>query len=330
MFRYFILIIGLALVFTSHFATSQTTQITNKDLEQKETPLSDKLSEYIAVGDWQISLSLGFGKRTSTLTGSQDQTLLLVPTFSFYGERFYFDNGSLGYTFLDTDNHSFSAVTEIHPIAGQYFDLHPANLILGTEEFDNKLDTPSPQDDEDGIRLPPNITIQDVIKRYDLNNQDMVLPKPDWSFDAGIRWNWFINPDQLLTIEAFTDVTNVHNGQRIEIEWSRSMLDQKSKGVLSSEKWKGQLNLGLTYYDQETTQYFFGVDERHNSNPVFYYDTSHSINPHASVYLTRPAFEDWRMVLFLKTERLANPIYFSPRTEHRYAVTFFMGLTYDF
>lgn len=332
MYRNLLLIIGLTLIFVSNAGFAQTTEVTMNDPSDKSSALSEKLSDYIAVGNWQVSLSLGIGKRTSTLTGTKDQTLLLIPTFSFYGERVYFDNGSLGYTLLDTNKYSLSAVTEIHPIAGQYFDLHPANLILGTEEFDNKLDTPSTQGDEDGVRLPPNVTIQDVIKRYELNNTDMVLTKPDWSLDAGFRWNWFIDNNQQFTIEAFTDVTDIHNGNRFEFEWSRTMLnaDVSPESASFDSEWQGQLRLGISYYDKKTTQYFFGIDERHNPNPVFYYDTSHSINPHASVFLTRPAFEDWRLVVFLKTVRLANPIYKSPRTEHRFANTFFIGLTYDF
>ena len=328
-----LLILAVGIVMPTEAVESEQPNGTNAEAAQETSSFTEKLSEYVDVGDWQISIAMGLGNRTSPLYGTQDQRLLIVPTFSVYGEKFYFDNGSLGYTFTENQTYSVSLVTELNPINAQYFDIHPANLVLGSEGFDNKVPVrpASPSTDEGAI--PPGLSDFDWEAFFGINQPERIsVEKPDWSIDGGVRFSWFISDHQLLTAQLFRDISGVHDGHRLELEWSETTPITVSEQFRQSllDDWTVQLRVGLSIYDQKSTQYYFGLDRRHTDNPDYHYYTDQSINPHFSVFLTRPLAENWRAVAFFKYLQLHNEIYQSPRTEDRAITTYFIGMAYDF
>lgn len=319
-----VLIAGFGATFSSNAQTNGVETQVGNNLEQPSY-LSQKLSEYVAVGDWQFSLAMGAGKRTSPLVGTMDQNLLLIPSMSFYGERFYFDNGRIGYTLKERQTYSLSIAAELSPITSQYFDLHPANLILGSDNFDNTVLNYS--------EVPSSNHLDNNQDQKDEQSpQPLSFEKPDWSIDAGITWSWFIDDSQQINTQIYTDITDVHNGQRIELDWSKSMqlIDILPTDSKTLQPWQVQVRLGLSIYDKKSSQYYFGIDDRHTEDTGAHYQLNHAINPHVSIFMSRNVFVDWRLVMFYKNLSLDNGIYHSPRTDARYIHTFFVGLAYDF
>ena len=49
-------------------------------------------NDCVAVGGWNLSLSFGAGVRTNPVLHESDIPLVVIPTFSYYGKRFFIDN----------------------------------------------------------------------------------------------------------------------------------------------------------------------------------------------------------------------------------------------
>ena len=58
---------------------------------------------YTPIGQWQLSVAFGMGVRSSPIHGGDSVPLYVVPSISYYDEHFYFDDATLGYSFIDTN-----------------------------------------------------------------------------------------------------------------------------------------------------------------------------------------------------------------------------------
>ena len=57
-----------------------------------QTPCKAPSADCIAVGDLEVSLSVGVGTRTNPVVGRSDIPLFVVPHISYYGKRFFLES----------------------------------------------------------------------------------------------------------------------------------------------------------------------------------------------------------------------------------------------
>ena len=50
---------------------------------------------------WRLGVALGYGERSNPLAQSEDIPIVVDLDIAWFGERFFFDNGDLGFTFAD-------------------------------------------------------------------------------------------------------------------------------------------------------------------------------------------------------------------------------------
>lgn len=62
------------------------------------------------VGKWNVSLALGAGVRSNPLVHGQYLPLVVVPQFSYYGNRFYIDNLDVGFAVVDGATNTLSLI----------------------------------------------------------------------------------------------------------------------------------------------------------------------------------------------------------------------------
>ena len=63
---------------------------------------------------WRLGIALGYGLRTNPLVQSDDIPIIVDIDISWFGDRFFFDNGDLGFTFLDNEFVTTSLVGRIN------------------------------------------------------------------------------------------------------------------------------------------------------------------------------------------------------------------------
>ena len=283
--------------------------------------------ELVDINQWQLGVAIGIGRRTSVVHGQEDLPLYLIPTVKYYGEQIFFDNGTLSFTLLEDANTATSLVTELNPLAAQFYDYHPENMLFDNaissdvsvpEQDFEMVDSDSPDPDSgDQAEPDPDTPAPSV--------DSVALKRPRWSLDLGLQHNWFINQQQMLVSQIFTDASNLHNGYRIELLWSYSQrLPAVSPGL------KAQLKLGGQLLDKETSQYYYGIDERHTSDTELRYRAKASFNSSVSLTLTQSIGADFKLITFYKQQHLDTRLYSSPKISSKQIETLFLGVHYDF
>ena len=120
---------------------------------------TDTNDECVAVGLWQISLAVGGGVLTNPVVGGDNIPLLVVPYVSYYNERFFLENTTIGYTFSDAPSFDLSAILELNGEQKYFNSLHAGNII-GVESAsfnDSEVLDPTSSDSQDFKDILPDI-----------------------------------------------------------------------------------------------------------------------------------------------------------------------------
>ena len=75
-----------------------------------QTPCKFPSTDCVAVGDLEVSVSVGYGTRTNPVVGRDDIPLFVVPHVSYYGKRFFLESLEPGVTLYESDAHTFNLI----------------------------------------------------------------------------------------------------------------------------------------------------------------------------------------------------------------------------
>lgn len=251
---------------------------------------SDPIPNNVDKGHWQLAISMGHGTRTSFNPNEQRFVHTFVPTISYYGEKVFFDNGLLGYTFHENPTYTLSAVTEFNPIRS-YFDKN--NLLM---------------------QLAPLSVLQQRL----FNDP---FTKDSWALDVGVQLNYFINDYMMLRSQVMRDALDTYNGNRLVLEGSLNV-PHKHTG-----DWRVAINAGIDWFDEATVKHFFITD---TSSKHFNHVPDSAFNPHISLTVSRPLNANWSLIFYLKHQRLGEAIANRPESNVDSLQTRFIGLQFRF
>ena len=281
------------------------------------------------IGEWSLGLNFGLGKRSTFILNQEDLNFYILPDFHYYGEKLFFDNGTLGYTLYERQNYAFSAITELNPY-GFYFDqsafgesfdrlyvlqaenanIQSSDRVTSSDQFivDESLA-------DLGSVLGPTSDGEYLVDRDALTK----IHKPGFSLDAGLQLNWFFQQQQ-VTVKLVTDVSSEHKGSRARINWVRS----NKFGDLGM-----QWGIGFDWLDKATSSYYFAVNTS-STKTALSKRLSDTINPFISLTTSYPLATNLFLVAHLKYLKLDSEISKSPIVNANHSVTQFMGLNYKF
>lgn len=63
---------------------------------------------------WSIGIAFGYGERTNPLIQSEDLDILIDIDIAWFGKRWFFDNGDVGYTLFDDDRFTVNVIGRIN------------------------------------------------------------------------------------------------------------------------------------------------------------------------------------------------------------------------
>ena len=261
------------------------------------------------VGEWKFSLAVGAGVYTNPLHGGGDIPLVLIPKVSYYGEKIFFENNALGYSFFDNDQFIISAITQLNHEKAYFTRWHPQNILIESVSTGDVI-TPSEGDPVDEDQYV-EVDIKDVSNRR-------------WAIDAGVQFNWFINQTTDLQVQVFHDINNVYNGLNGQIELTRVMRIEPLPNTLIS------LSVGTNINGKNLVDYYYGISQTSESGVDLDYQGKLSINPYFRLVLSHQLSERWRARLNIKRIFLDDAMTNSPLVKDDYINTIFAGVSYDF
>jgi MipA family protein len=272
---------------------------------------------------WHLGVALGHGKRTNPLIGGDDIDINYVLDFSWYGEQWFFDNGDLGYTFLNEGNFSINGIITYNNernyynyLTGKQFGLDsllgPNTSLTGTKDQIN------PQDNIVKLTGTESLLPGGTVAYY-LNENTEIAGRRS-AINGGLEF-LYISPYGDVQAQVLTDISSTHEGQEAWLSWSHPWYTRRSEVTLT---------LGLEWKSTDLIGYYFGVkpEESFIARPTYQGDSG--TNAFVRLAGRYSLSEHWTLVGMIELEQLSSAITQSPIVNTAIVDTFFAGLFYAF
>jgi outer membrane protein len=254
-----------------------------------DRPCDATSDECVAVGRWNVSLSLGLGVRTNPLVGERDIPLVVVPQVSYYGDHFFLDNLDFGWTLGERRSSSWSLIAT-PGYDRVFFDRSdPQNFFIGTVDTITQTTSPSEAAAPAQMRLSPG--------------------HPEVTYLAGPEWT-FVRAGVTGQVDALHEITGHNHGNEVRAALGLPLVD--GVGSLVAD-------VGFTWKSAAIVDYFYGVPGS--------YQPGAAVNPFLKIGYSAPLRAKWRLTAFVHEERLGDAIAQSPIVAQRYVLTVFAGAT---
>ncbi len=239
---------------------------------------------------WRLGFALGYGLRTNPLVQSDDIPIVIDIDISWFGDRFFFDNGDLGFTFADNDRFTASLVARVN----------------SDRVFFSRTETRFVTVDATGMPLSV-ATIFDVPDRsYATELGVEVLADGSWG---------------QLQMTAHHDISGKHDGYELFVDYGYGWRNQR---------WYVEPSFGLSYKSEALNDYYWGVraDEANLALPE--YMAVDGINAHARLALSYQVNRHWTFSVVGEFERLNDSAAASPIVDDRNVFGYFAGYGFRF
>lgn len=144
---------------------------------------------------WRLGIALGYGLRTNPLALSDDIPILVNLDIGWFGKRWFFDNGDLGFTLTDRSRYTVNLVGRFN------------NDRVFFNKTDSKFISVG-----DGIDKPVLEKVEVPDRDYAVEAGVEILADGDWGF---------------LQATAFQDVSSTHGGYELFADYSYSVRRQR-------------------------------------------------------------------------------------------------------
>ncbi|KFZ36944.1 hypothetical protein HR45_12905 [Shewanella mangrovi] len=268
--------------------------------------------ECIPVGQWEIGASLGYGYKSNPLRNYNNRSSVLMPSIAYYGERFFFDNGNLGYTVYESAQTSVNLVTSYGSEQGYFYDWDPGNIFLFSSNPD-RAGEPLPITNEaqefpelNGNKPPPHHFHK--------------LKKRHFTLLGGVE-TFFYTQLGILNLALAHDLYGVHNGTEAKAKW---ILRQQLQHMVL------ETSLFAEWKSQQIVDYYFSVRPSESDYWSRAYHASSGINTGVELTCRYQFAEAWQLISGVKYLRLASVIVDSPLVDTDHVVSYFVGAAYRF
>jgi outer membrane protein len=256
---------------------------------------------------WHLGIALGVGVKTNPLVDGNDVPLVILPDIAWYAEKAYFDNGELGYQWLDQPKYAFETFLQLDRERAFFSFFHPVNILNPIESLAPASPNSSDMAVEEIQNDQSSLSIDDIASRK-------------WAINAGIRGHYFLsNGEWQLTLQQ--DISNVHQGHQVRLEYNHRVIWQKFRlGLLLGTDWKSS----------RLIDYYYGVSQRDTQLTELYFNGKSGWQAYLSLSAQKPINENWSWLANIGYRRLPNSLISSPLIEKNNISNLFVGVAYRF
>jgi MipA family protein len=252
---------------------------------------------------WRLGVALGYGNRTNPLIQSEDIPVIVDLDIAWFGKRWFFDNGDVGFTLFDESRSTTSAVARLND--DRIFFGKTNTRYVNFAYAGNGLKAP----------LPPSFSDEATPEPV-----AVVVPDRDYAVEVGVE-SLIDGEWGAATLRAFHDVSGTHGGYELSADVSRRW----TKGRLSFAP-----TIGVIYKSAQMNDYYWGVkpEEANTALPAYRAGGGFAFEGGllANYYFSR----NLRLGVSLNYEHLADDVAASPLAADDYVFAWFSGLAWTF
>ncbi|MEO8019852.1 MAG: MipA/OmpV family protein [Pseudomonadota bacterium] len=254
---------------------------------------------------WRLGVAVGYGGRTNPLINSDDIPVLVDLDFAWFGKRWFFDNGDLGFELFDHARVTTNLVARVNSDRTFFSKTNTryVNFALTAGGLSVPITDPA-----SGLPLTAP------------QPEPLRVPRRDYAVELGL---------EMLTdgawgqaaVRAFHDVSDTHNGFEIAADYSYRWI----RGRLSIAP-----SVGVAYKSAALNDYYWGIQPGEGGLTLLQYHPHGGLGWEAglrtSYYLTR----SMRLAVSANYERLESSVALSPIVERPYVLGYFAGAAWQF
>jgi outer membrane protein len=250
---------------------------------------------------WRLGIAAGYGERSNPLIQSQDIPVVIDLDIAWFGRRFFFDNGDVGYTFADGRAGTASIVARLNSDR-VFFGKTSTRVVNEVTLGPNGMPALGPM----GEPLTSPVLVDPPARGY--------------AVETGIEYLIDGRPGR-MALSVFRDVSSVHGGFAIDVEYGYP---------LYGRRWTLEPAVMARYKSRALNDYYWGVRASEASAALPAYSAGDGINLQASLrgsyFLTRQT----RLVGAVTVERLNRATARSPLVVEHAVLGWFGGVAYQF
>jgi len=190
-------------------------------------------ADCVPVGEWDFSVSLGFGERSNPISEGSDIPLVVIPQISYYGKRVFVENLDVGVTLLETPTHTLN--------------------VLATPGYDRVF------------------FVRDDLQNYFISGASGSLSAPTPELEAAVdrprRTTYLGGVEWLMRVgavavqfDALYEVTGRHKGYEARGAVAIPLVQNENSLTL---------NAGFTWKSREIVDYYYGVERLYVPDAAF-------------------------------------------------------------
>ncbi|MFA3793084.1 MipA/OmpV family protein [Aliiglaciecola sp. SL4] len=264
----------------------------------------DTSKNCIQEGEWDVGLALGVGLRTNPLVDGDNFPNLILIDIAWYGERFYFDNGEVGYQWQQSSNFGVESYLTLDR-EKTFFELwHPGNLTVpAVIPSSPAVDAPDKGSDDNPPAEDLRLSVNEISDR-------------NWAINFGTRLHYY-HGNHEISFSIETDASNVHHGEKANLSYQY---------FWAGDDWQFILRPSLIWKSAKLANYYYGINEKDSIEPNFHYSVSSGIQPGISFLYTKKINEQWHWVSNLAFRKLHSSMVKSPIVEENNVTNVFLGV----
>jgi len=239
---------------------------------------------------WRLGIAVGYGERTNPLELSEDVPVVVDLDIAWFGERFFFDNGDLGYTLADTPGLTLSALARVNSdrLFFSRTNTKFVNVSLAGQALDQVVELAIPD------------------RSYALEGGLELLAGGEWGN---------------LQAAVHHDLGGTHDGFAVDVEYGYG---------LARGRWYVEPSLGLAFKSRRLNDYYWGVRAEEANEALPAYRAGSGTNLRAGLRVGYFLSRDWSLSAALRYERLNDDAAASPIVADEAVLGWFAGLGYRF
>jgi len=252
---------------------------------------------------WRLGLAFGYGERTNPLIQSDEIPVLVDVDIAWFGKRWFFDNGDVGFALLDRPAFTLNAVARVNTDRAFFAKTNTRYINFqyltagATGDFAPAAGTPPPTEP-----------------------QAFKPPERDYAIETGLE-AMFDGDWGAATLHGFRDVSGTHDGFEIgaDYDW------RYTRGRFSIAP-----SVGVEYKSRKLNDYYWGVHADEASLTIVEYHADGGLGWHAGLRTSYYVTKHLRAALSVNYERLQDSVAESPLVKDDYVLGFFGGFAWTF
>lgn len=256
--------------------------------------------------NWDLSLSAGYGERSNPLLNEDDFKTYINIDIAWYGERFFFDNGDLGYNLYYGEHLSLNLVGQLNNERVFYGKTNTGFVSVGGSSGLAGGDSLEVDPTDEPLQEPERAEYEVADRNHAYEAGIEAILDGDWG---------------QLQVSFLQDITNQHGGQRADLVVSQTHI---------WKRWLIQPSVGLSWKSNALADYYFGVEADESISTIPEYEAGASTNLLTSILFNYAIKPDLFWGLAVKYEKMDNNIADSPIVVEDSVLTAYTGIKYRF